>query len=105
MAMNDLQAALVLGAMAQDAIKPQRVKDLHTFFAQHPDAITDVASILGHGVRIQQPFSSMLSMMGGMLETANNGLDQGPEPDLFGLGATVQGKPASAMAQGGLELG
>lgn len=108
MAMNDLQASLVMGAIAQDAIKPQRVKDLHAFFARHPEAISRVESILGYGVDVPPPITAMMRQMpmaGGMnLEAANTGFDQGSESDLFGLGAPIQGEPLTSMAESGSEL-
>lgn len=45
-----IPAALTIGAIAQEVMRPQRVKDLEAFFKQYPDAKFKVEQLLGFGV-------------------------------------------------------
>lgn len=93
-----MQAALTMGAVAQEVMRPQRVKDLDAFFKQYPDAKFKVEQLLGFGVVPDAMASAFNALQmapdfgnlnlgveaptpGGLNEAGVPGPEQGPEPE------------------------
>lgn len=93
-----IPAALTVGAIAQEVMRPQRVRDLEAFFKQYPDAKFKVEQLLGFGVvhdAMTAAFSALQTapdlsglnlntgapILGGLDEAGNPGPEQGPQPE------------------------
>lgn len=94
--MNDLQSAVLLGALAQEALQPKRVDDLHAFFKRNPQAAAQVERFLGYGAQLT---------IGGSIEALIAGPQGWPQPNPLGFGAALQGEPPPSVAPTGPELG
>ena len=85
-----LKEALALGAIAQDVLRPQKVKDLEAFFAQYPAAMALVVQALQGGplpplvpgVRTFQAITTLPTEV--FSEAPSLGPEQGAEPNLIG---------------------
>lgn len=94
--MSPLQQYLAAGALAAEAMRPQRVKDLEAFFRDNPHAFLAVEQIIGVGAIEAAPLDLSLNFdeepeagvpldltAGGMNEEGGSGPEQGTEPNLF----------------------
>lgn len=94
--MSPLQQYLAAGALAAEALRPQRVKDLEAFFRDNPHAFLAVERIISGGTIEAAPLDLSLNFeeepeagvpldltAGGMNEEGGSGPEQGTEPNLF----------------------
>lgn len=94
--MSPLQQYLAAGALAAEAMRPQRVKDLEAFFRDNPHAFLAVEQIISGGAIEAAPLDLSLNfdgqpeagvpldlISGGMNEEGGSGPEQGTEPNLF----------------------
>lgn len=93
--MSPLQQYLAAGALAAEAMRPQRVKDLEAFFRDNPHAFLAVEQIIGGGAIEAAPLGLSLNfeeepeagvpldLTGGINEEGGSGPEQGAEPNLF----------------------
>lgn len=97
--MSPLQQYLAIGAVAAEAMRPQRVKDLEAFFRDNPHAFLAVEQIISGGAIESAPLDIGLDLgigaepvaedfaqedlTGGVNEASGAGPEQGPELNLF----------------------
>lgn len=94
--MSPLQQYLAAGALAAEAMRPQRVKDLEAFFRDNPHAFLAVEQIISGGAIEAAPLDLSLNFdeepeagvpldltAGGMNEEGGSGPEQGAELNLF----------------------